>query len=145
MSGTSAPDLDRFLSAQEGVIGAALAEIRRGRKESHWMWFVFPQIAGLGRSPTAVFYAINSAAEALDYLRHPVLGPRLTDCAAALLGVEGRTVHDMMGDPDDLKLRSSMTLFASVAGPDSVFQRVLDKYFDGEGDVRTLELLGVRG
>jgi uncharacterized protein (DUF1810 family) len=134
-------DLGRFLAAQEGVVEVALAELRRGRKESHWMWFIFPQVAGLGGSPMSAFYAIQSPAEAEAYLRHPVLGRRLAECAGALAELEGRTALEVMGHPDDLKLRSSMTLFARVAGGESVFRRVLERYFDGAPDPRTTELL----
>ena len=133
--------LQRFLDAQDGVYEQALAELRAGRKRSHWMWFVFPQIAGLGHSSTAVYYAIADLAEARAYLAHPLLGARLAECAGALLGVTGRTAHEILGSPDDLKLRSSMTLFAQVAGPDSVFRRVLERYYGGEADARTLDLL----
>jgi uncharacterized protein (DUF1810 family) len=105
------------------------------------MWFIFPQLAGLGRSPMAAFYAIKSADEAADYLRHPVLGPRLAQCAAALLAGPAGTAREIMGSPDDLKFRSSMTLFARVAGDGSVFQRVLDRFFAGAPDERTLALL----
>lgn len=145
MNGTSSQDLQdlgRFLAAQEDVFDAAIAELRRGCKESHWMWFIFPQIAGLGSSPMAAYYAIQSLQEATAYLRHPVLGPRLQECAAALLAVDGRTAREIMGAPDDLKLRSSMTLFARAEDSPPVFQQVLDKYFGGEPDPRTLELLG---
>ncbi|HEY2800323.1 MAG TPA: DUF1810 domain-containing protein [Chthoniobacterales bacterium] len=133
-------NLERFLKAQEKVFERALQELRRGRKESHWMWFIFPQIAGLGSSPTARHYAIKSKSEAEAYLRHPVLRSRLTLCAAAFLTVEGKSASEIMGYPDDLKLRSSMTLFAAVSD-DEVFQRVLDKYYDGAMDQKTLELL----
>ena len=133
--------LQRFLDAQDGVYEQALAELRAGRKRSHWMWFVFPQIAGLGHSSTAAYYAIADLAEARAYLAHPLLGARLAECAEALLGVTGRTAHEILGSPDDLKLRSSMTLFAQVAGPDSVFRRVLERYYGGEADARTLDLL----
>jgi uncharacterized protein (DUF1810 family) len=135
-------DLERFVRAQERTCGTALAEIRNGRKRSHWMWYVFPQIAGLGFSETSRRYAIRSAAEARAYLEHPLLGPRLIECFEAAMGVEGRTAHEIFGSPDDLKFRSCATLFAGVAPPGSVFQQALDKYFDGEGDSRTLELLG---
>jgi uncharacterized protein (DUF1810 family) len=135
-------DLERFVRAQERTGGTALAEIRNGRKRSHWMWYVFPQIAGLGFSEASRRYAIRSAAEARAYLAHPLLGPRLIECFEAALGVEGRTAHEIFGSPDDLKFRSCATLFAGVAPPGSVFQQALDKYFDGEGDPRTLELLG---
>jgi uncharacterized protein (DUF1810 family) len=130
------------VEAQAGDYDRALAELRAGRKRSHWMWYVFPQFAGLGFSPTSQRYAIRSAAEAEAYLRHPVLGPRLVECCEAVLGVTGRSAHDIFGSPDDLKLRSCATLFAAVSAPGSVFQRVLDQYFGGERDERTLRLLG---
>ena len=146
MSKAAAPDdpfdLARFTQAQEGVYAEALAELGRAQKRSHWMWFVFPQIVGLGHSPTAVRYAIKSAAEARAYLGHPVLGPRLLACAETLLRLEGRSASAIFGSPDDVKLRSSMTLFAEVVGEaESVYGRVLDKYFDGERDVSTLRIL----
>ena len=134
-------DLARFLSAQEGCHARALAEIRGGRKRSHWMWFVFPQLAGLGYSATARHYAIAGLDEARAYLAHPVLGPRLVECAQALLDVPGRTAHEIFGSPDDLKLRSCATLFARAAPAGSVFEQVLDRYYAGERDPRTLELL----
>jgi uncharacterized protein (DUF1810 family) len=135
-------DLERFVRAQERTCQTALAEIRSGRKRSHWMWYVFPQIAGLGFSDTSRRYAIRSTAEARAYLAHPLLGPRLIECFEAALSVDGRTAHAIFGSPDDLKFRSCATLFACVAPPGSVFHRVLDKYFDGEDDARTLELAG---
>jgi len=142
--GTDDPfDLDRFVRAQEGTYERALAEVRAGRKRTHWMWFVFPQLDGLGSSPTARHYAIKSLAEARAYLAHPVLGPRLVECAEAVVGVEGRSAHDIFGSPDDLKLRSCATLFACVAPPGSVFDRLLAKYYSGERDDRTLQLLGL--
>ncbi len=135
-------DLSRFLSAQERSYDTALAELKSGWKRSHWMWYVFPQIAGLGHSSTAQYYAIKSAEEARQYLAHPVLGKRLEECAEALLAVEGRSASQIFGYPDDLKLRSSMTLFAHVAeDAGTVFQRVLEKYYGGEPDRRTLKLL----
>jgi uncharacterized protein (DUF1810 family) len=134
-------DLARFASAQDGVFDCALAEIRNGDKRSHWMWFIFPQIDGLGFSSTAKRYAIKSAEEARQYLPHPVLGPRLLECAEAVLEVAGRSAFDIFGSPDDLKLKSCMTLFESVAGQDSVFSRVLDKYYQGKRDSRTQEIL----
>jgi uncharacterized protein (DUF1810 family) len=137
--------LSRFLQAQEGTYDTALAELRRGRKTSHWMWFVFPQLAGLGRSSTAQFYAISSREEAEAYLNHPVLGPRLKTCAEALLGIEGKTATEILGSPDDLKLRSCATLFAAVSPPDSVFHRLLARYYSGEPDPRTLALLNAGG
>jgi uncharacterized protein (DUF1810 family) len=135
-------DLERFVRAQERTCETALAEIRSGRKRSHWMWYVFPQIAGLGSSEMSRRYAIRSLAEARAYLEHPLLGPRLIECFEAALGVAGRTAHEIFGSPDDLKFRSCATLFACVAPPGSVFQKALDKYFGGEGDPRTLEILG---
>ena len=129
------------MRAQERTCETALAEIRSGRKRSHWMWYVFPQIAGLGFSDTSRRYAIRSTAEARAYLAHPLLGPRLIECFEAALRVEGRAAHEIFGSPDDLKFRSCATLFARVASPGSVFQRALDEYFGGEGDPRTLELL----
>jgi uncharacterized protein (DUF1810 family) len=133
-------DLERFVRAQDGVYDTALAELRAGRKRSHWMWFVFPQIAGLGSSPAARQYAIRSLDEARAYLDHPVLGPRLREAAGAVLAVGGRTASDIFGYPDDLKLRSSMTLFARAAGDPGVFQQVLERYYEGP-DPRTLALL----
>ena len=138
-------DLDRFTRAQEGDYGRALAEMERGQKRSHWMWYIFPQIDGLGYSPTAKRYAVRSAAEAEAYLRHPVLGPRLTRCAGAALRVQGRSARDVFGSPDDLKLRSSATLFAAVSPEGSVFHRLLGHYFRGEPDRRTLDRLGADG
>jgi uncharacterized protein (DUF1810 family) len=135
-------DLSRFVAAQETDYRRALAEVRGGRKRTHWMWYVFPQFAGLGVSPTAERYAIKSAAEARAYLAHPVLGPRLVECAEAVLGVEGRSAAEIFGPPDDLKLRSCATLFAAVSPPGSVFERVLEKYYGGERDPKTLRLLG---
>jgi uncharacterized protein (DUF1810 family) len=133
-------DLDRFVSAQDGVYPDALAELRAGRKRTHWMWFVFPQIAGLGASATARRYAIASLDEARAYLAHPVLGPRLRECARTLLAVENASAEQIFGYPDDLKLRSSMTLFARAADDPDVFQAVLDRYYDGP-DARTLDLI----
>ncbi len=133
-------DLERFLTAQEGVHDTAVAELRAGRKRTHWMWFVFPQIAGLGSSPTARRYAIRDLAEARDYLAHPVLGPRLRAASQAVLAVEGRSAEEILGYPDDLKLRSSMTLFARAADDPALFEAVLARYYDGP-DPRTEELL----
>jgi uncharacterized protein (DUF1810 family) len=134
--------LGRFVQAQEGDYARALAEIRSGRKRSHWMWYVFPQIEGLGASPTSRRYAIRSVAEAGAYLRHPVLGPRLRECCEAALGVEGRSALEIFGSPDDMKLRSCATLFACVSPAGSVFHRLLDRFFQGRGDDRTLSLVG---
>ena len=133
-------DLERFVRAQAGIYEQALGELTRGRKQSHWMWFVFPQIAGLGFSDMSRRYALANAAEARAYLEHPVLGPRLLACFAAALAVDGRTAHEIFGSPDDLKLRSCATLFAAVSEPGSIFQQVLDKYFGGRPDVETQRL-----
>ena len=133
--------LNRFIQAQEKDYARALAEIRSGRKRSHWMWYIFPQIEGLGYSSTARFYAIQGSDEAKDYLAHPVLGPRLRECMAAVLEVEEGTAEEIFGQPDVLKLRSCATLFAHVSEPDSVFERVLRKYYDGQADEATLRLL----
>jgi len=144
--GTGDPhDLARFVRAQERDYARALAELRSGRKRSHWMWYVFPQYDGLGSSATSKRFAIKSLEEARAYLRHPVLGPRLGECAQALLDLEGRSAFEILGSPDDLKLRSCATLFASVSAPGSVFERLLGKYFQGEPDERTLRLIGGSG
>ena len=140
---TDGDALERFVSAQDtrGTYDAALAELRAGRKTSHWMWFVFPQLAGLGLSETSRRYAISSLDEARAYLAHPVLGPRLQECARALLGLDGRTATEILGPVDALKLRSSLTLFARAAPEDPVFGEVLDRYFDGRPDEATDALL----
>ena len=139
---TDAEKLGRFLTAQVTVYEQALDELRRGCKRTHWMWFVFPQLAGLGRSATAQFYAISDADEAKAYLRHPVLGPRLLEAADAILSApDGRSAREILGDPDDVKLRSCATLFASISREDSIFHRLLDRFFGGKPDARTLELL----
>ena len=135
-------DLGRFVEAQRGgVHEQALAELRAGRKRTHWMWFVFPQLAGLGLSPTALHYGIRSLAEAQAYLRHPVLGPRLRECARALLELEGVSAEAIFGYPDVLKLKSSMTLFAAVPDVGPEFAAVLARYYGGARDPRTLGLL----
>lgn len=134
-------DLERFVEAQRDSHAAALSEIVAGRKRSHWMWYVFPQADGLGESWIARKYAIKSAEEARAYLAHPVLGARLRECATALLGVRGRSAQEIFGFPDHLKLRSSVTLFGAVAPEEGVFQRVLDRFWGGAPDERTLELL----
>jgi uncharacterized protein (DUF1810 family) len=136
-----AHDLRRFVEAQEGVYEEAFAEIRSGRKRSHWMWFIFPQIEGLGFSATSRRYAIRSRAEAQAYLSHPILGPRLVECAEAALGVPEKSAHAIFGSPDDVKLGSCATLFAQVSPGGSVFHRLLDRYFEGRPDERTLRLL----
>jgi uncharacterized protein (DUF1810 family) len=134
--------LRRFEIAQETVYPQALSELRAGEKRSHWMWFVFPQLDGLGSSRTARTYAIKSRDEAKAYLVHPVLGARLKECCDAILQVNGRNVSQILGYPDDLKLRSSMTLFSAVAADDRIFEEVLAKFFGGKADQRTLDLLG---
>jgi uncharacterized protein (DUF1810 family) len=135
------PDLNRFVLAQAGDYERAVSEIRSGQKRSHWMWYIFPQIDGLGFSPTAKHYAIRSLSEAQAYLDHPVLGPRLVECADAVMSLEGRSAGQIFGSPDDLKLRSCATLFATVSQPGSVFDRLLQKYFEGKRDDRTIQLL----
>jgi uncharacterized protein (DUF1810 family) len=132
--------LQRFVEAQRQTFQQACEELRAGAKRSHWMWFIFPQIKGLGRSETAKKFAVSSREEAEAYLRHPVLGPRLRECARLACLVEGRSAHEIFGAPDDLKFRSSMTLFAAVA-PDDVFSQALVKYFDGKADPATVERL----
>ncbi|MCC7091328.1 MAG: DUF1810 domain-containing protein [Nitrosomonas sp.] len=134
-------DLDRFVQAQAHDFELALAEIAQGQKRSHWMWYIFPQFAGLGLSSMSRRYAIESIAEAHAYLNHRLLGPRLVQCFETLLTINDRTAHEIFGSPDDLKLKSSATLFASVTPPGSVFERVLDRYFHGERDLKTLDLI----
>jgi uncharacterized protein (DUF1810 family) len=135
-------DLSRFLTAQERTYASVLAELKSGQKRSHWMWFIFPQIEGLGRSSTAQHYAIKCLDEARHYLKNPVLGARLLECAEVLENIKGRSASAIFGYPDDMKLRSSLTLFASVEEDhDSIFNRLLEKYFHGEPDERTLEQL----
>jgi len=136
-------NLSRFVQAQEDDYEQALAEIRSGRKRSHWMWYIFPQIDGLGFSSTSRRYSIKSVAEAEAYLSHPILGPRLVECAEAALHVEGRSAFEIFGSPDEMKLRSCATLFACVAPAGSVFDRLIDKYFQGRRDGKTLHLLGI--
>jgi uncharacterized protein (DUF1810 family) len=135
-------NLKRFLEAQERVYTQALSEVRDGRKRSHWMWYIFPQYDGLGFSSTSKRYAIKSIAEAEAYLRHPILGPRLVECCEAAISVEGRSAAEVFGSPDDMKLRSCATLFAAVSPADSVFERLLDRYFQGMRDNTTLRLMG---
>jgi uncharacterized protein (DUF1810 family) len=134
-------DLQRFLNAQEPMIARVMDELKQGRKRSHWIWFIFPQIAGLGHSPMAQRYAISSLKEAESYMRHPVLGPRLEDCVRLVNQVEGRAIADILGYPDDLKFRSSMTLFARAAPDNPVFAEALRKYFAGLRDPETLNRL----
>ncbi len=135
-------DLERFVRAQAGDYERALAEIRSGRKRSHWMWYIFPQIEGLGFSAMSQRYAIRSLAEARAYLDHPLLGARLVTCVEALLRLEDRSAAQIFGFPDDKKLQSCATLFAEVSSPASVFHRLLDKYYEGERDRATLARLG---
>jgi uncharacterized protein (DUF1810 family) len=137
-------ELNRFISAQKGVYDLVLAELRDGLKRTHWMWFIFPQIDGLGHSSTTRLYSIKSLDEARHYLSHPVLGARLVESAEAVLAVSGLSASDIFGHPDDWKLQSSMTLFALVAEPGSVFERVLEKYYQGKRDGRTLQILSIR-
>lgn len=134
-------DLNRFLQAQEFNYKQALSEVKSGRKQSHWMWYVFPQFKGLSFSMTSQKYSIKSVAEAKAYLMHPVLGLRLKECAEAVISVEGKSAYEIFGSPDDKKLRSCATLFAYVSPGGSVFDRLLDKFFQGERDLKTLELL----
>ena len=131
-------DLERFVQAQEPVYAAAVAELRAGRKRSHWMWFVFPQIAGLGTSEMAQRYALASGDEAAAYLAHPLLGRRLRECAAIVASLDTESAEQVFGHPDELKFRSSMTLFADVAPDEAVFQACIDKFYDGEPDPQTL-------
>ena len=132
--------LERFVKAQERDYGAALREILNGRKLSHWMWYIFPQIQGLGFSSTAQYYAIRDLQEAKDYLAHPILGARLKEISSALLDLEGLSASEIFGYPDDLKLRSSMTLFRMADLDEPIFLEVLEKYYDGEPDFRTVDL-----
>jgi uncharacterized protein (DUF1810 family) len=133
-------DLKRFISAQQAVYSQALAEIQRGEKRTHWMWFIFPQIVGLGNSPTARYYAVRGPNEVSRYLLHPVLGTRLIECTRAVLALEGRSMQAVFGSPDDLKLKSCMTLFETAAG-EPYFTQVLQKHYGGERDTLTLDIL----
>jgi uncharacterized protein (DUF1810 family) len=136
-------NLQRFVQAQNTDYDRALLEIKRGKKSSHWMWYIFPQFEGLGLSTTSRRYSIKSTGEATAYLAHPVLGPRLKECARAVLSVEGRSAQEIFGSPDDMKLRSCATLFACVSPAGSVFHQLLDKYFEGKQDRKTLRMIGV--
>ena len=135
-------DLDRFIQAQKPVYDTVLDELKIGQKRSHWMWFIFPQIEGLGRSAMAQRYAIKSLDEAKAYLAHPILGPRLTECTQLVLELKDLSIPTIFGNPDDLKFHSCMTLFAWVAGPESVFVLALRKYFQGRHDSNTVQRLG---
>lgn len=144
-SSPGAPDpfnLERFVQAQGPVYAAVLRELQRGRKTTHWIWFIFPQLRGLGYSSTSAHFAISGREEAQQYLGHPLLGARLVECARLMLGHAGRSALEILGSPDDVKLRSSMTLFETVPGADPVFAQVLEQLFQGERDARTLKLLG---
>jgi uncharacterized protein (DUF1810 family) len=134
-------DLERFVAAQDPIYADVLAELRAGAKRSHWMWFVFPQLAGLGSSPMARRYALRDAAEARAYLAHPVLGARLRECTRLVLNAPARSVAEFFGSPDDLKLRSCLTLFAHAAPDEPLFAAALERWFGGEGDSLTLERL----
>lgn len=134
-------EFTRFLDAQNMLYLKALSEIKDGLKQSHWMWFIFPQLQGLGHSETAKFYAINNIDEAAAYLAHPVLGKHIIQISEALMNIEGRTANDIFGSPDDMKLRSSMTLFANVPNADPIFEKIIGKYFNGLQDELTLQLL----
>jgi len=134
-------NLQRFLDAQSGHFEEVCSELRQGCKTGHWMWFIFPQIQGLGHSPMAKHFAISSLEEAAAYLRHPVLGPRLQECTRLVNLVEGRSIHQIFGSPDDMKFRSSMTLFFHATSDNDIFQTALQKYFEGQPDRLTLALL----
>ena len=134
-------NLQRFVQAQEPIYKLVVSELREGGKRSHWMWFIFPQLAGLGHSSTAQHFAIQSLEEAQAYLAHPTLGPRLIECAQALLNHEEKSATQILGTPDDLKLRSSATLFAQLTPPNSPFSQLLKKYYNNQPDPRTLQLL----
>ena len=141
MSNADPYDLNRFVHAQDGDYQQALSELKNGRKRSHWMWYIFPQLDGLGSSSLSKLYSIKSEDEARAYLEHPLLGPRLTECAEAILAVDGKSARTILGAPDDLKLRSCATLFAHVSAPGSVFERILEKFYAGERDPVTVRLL----
>lgn len=134
-------NLNRFISAQQGIYERVVSELQAGRKASHWMWFIFPQIKGLGFSLTTRKYAIQSTDEAKAYLEHELLGGRLIQCTQLVLDIQGKTISEILGYPDDLKFRSSMTLYSLIAKPGNIFSIALEKYFDSEKDMRTLELL----
>lgn len=137
-------NLARFVSAQAGSYSQVVRELRDGQKRTHWMWFVFPQIDGLGMSPTSRHYAIKSLEEARGYLRHPILGPRLIECTKIVNSHEGLTARAIFGTPDDMKFHSSMTLFELVAEPESEFAIALNHFFAGQRDAKTLELVGIK-
>jgi uncharacterized protein (DUF1810 family) len=136
------PDMQRFIDAQDGVYAQVVAELRRGRKTTHWMWFILPQIVGLGHSEMSRRYAISSVAEAREYAAHPVLGARLRECVGIVLGLEGRTAMEIFGSPDNLKFHSSMTLFDASVPEEPLFGAALDKFFSGQRDAETLRRIG---
>jgi uncharacterized protein (DUF1810 family) len=138
---TDPHNLQRYVDAQTPVYDLARAELRNGHKEGHWMWFIFPQLRGLGHSPMAITFGISSRDEAEAYLKHPILGPRLKECTRLVNGIEGRSIKQIFGYPDDLKFRSSMSLFAGMTPDDQVFQEALEKYFGGEPDRLTVQRL----
>jgi uncharacterized protein (DUF1810 family) len=142
MTSTNDPyNLERFVDAQNPVFKQVCDELRDGRKRSHWMWFIFPQLRGLGNSPTAIHFAISSRQEAEAYWKHPILGQRLEECTRLVNSVEGRSIEQVFGYPNDLKFRSSMTLFANTTSENEIFRQALQKYFDGEPDRLTIEQL----
>ena len=141
MASSDPYDLQRFVAAQEPVYATVVAELRAGRKRSHWIWFIFPQLRGLGRSSTAIRYGIASSDEAAAYLAHPILGPRLRECARLVARIDGRSIEEIFGWPDDLKVRSSMTLFAHATDDNADFVAVLEKFYGGEPDPATLDAL----
>jgi uncharacterized protein (DUF1810 family) len=134
-------NLHRFIDAQSGVYERALAELKVGRKRTHWIWFIFPQLAGLGSSEMAEKYAIRSADEAAAYLSDPILGSRLLRCVEVMLSIKDSSAHDILGSPDDMKFRSSLTLFSAVSDHGSVFHQAIDRFYEGEFDMRSVELL----
>ena len=136
-----ARDLQRFVDAQEQVLDDVLAELKRGRKYGHWIWFIFPQLKGLGRSSTSEFYGISSLAEAKAYLQHPILGPRLLECTKLVIEIQGSDAEEIFGEIDAMKFRSCMTLFAAVAPRERIFSQALEQYFKGEGDPLTMSYL----
>ncbi|MGO7333388.1 DUF1810 domain-containing protein [Rhizobium leguminosarum] len=141
MAGDIDYKLHRFIDAQNGVYEQALLELKAGRKTSHWMWFIFPQVAGLGTSAMAEKYAMRSAEEAAAYLADPILSSRLLRCVEAILSVNGRSAHEILGSPDDVKLRSSMTLFAAISDHGSPFHQVIEHFYQGKFDDRTMKIL----
>jgi len=134
-------NLKRFIDAQFSTYERALDEIKNGRKTSHWMWFIFPQYHGLGRSNTSIKYAINSKEEAISYLKHPILGPRLTEITKEFLSIENKTANSILGEPDDVKIQSSMTLFDAIQSENDLFDSILEKYFEGNRCLSTLRIL----